>query len=123
MDIFGVKFQMKLDHGLEEQKSYMGGCLTILITIIMLLYSYGRTMALIHKKKVNILGAMSEDAIGETETFTAQNGFFVAAALTEYDSNTESIEEARYGELIIEHYGWLSDEDKTESYSRPLNYH
>ncbi len=97
---------MKLDHGLEEQKSYMGGCLSILVTIIMLLYTYGRTMALIKKNEVNILGALSEDAIGHTETFTAQNGFFVAAALTEFDSSTESIEDARYGELIIEHYVW-----------------
>ena len=114
---------MKIDHGLEEQKSYMGGCLSILITIIMLVYSYGRVMALIRKKEVDILGAISEDAIGYTETFTAQSGFFVAAALTEFDSSTESIEEARYGELVIEHYGWQSNENGTESYSRPLNYH
>ena len=27
-------------------------------------------------------------------------------ALTEYDDNREVVEEERYGELIIEHYGW-----------------
>ena len=31
---------------------------------------------------------------------------YVAAALTEYDGNTEVIEDARYGTLQIEHYGW-----------------
>ena len=30
----------------------------------------------------------------------------MAAALTEYDSNSEIIEEARYGELVFEYYGW-----------------
>ena len=30
----------------------------------------------------------------------------MAAALTEYDSNPEVIEEARYGELVFEYYGW-----------------
>ena len=39
--------------------------------------------------------------------FTPEEGFFVAAAITAYDSETESIEvPERYGELVIEHYGW-----------------
>ena len=39
--------------------------------------------------------------------FTPAEGFFVAAALTAYDSNTEIIEvPEKYGELVIEHYGW-----------------
>ena len=39
--------------------------------------------------------------------FTPQEGLFVAAALTAYDSETEPIEIPElYGELVIEHYGW-----------------
>ena len=30
----------------------------------------------------------------------------MAAALTEYDSNTEIVELEEYGELVIEHHGW-----------------
>lgn len=30
----------------------------------------------------------------------------MAAALSEYDNNPEIIEEARYGELVFEYYGW-----------------
>ena len=39
--------------------------------------------------------------------FSPEEGFFVAAALTAYDSETEPIEIPElYGELVIEHYGW-----------------
>ena len=39
--------------------------------------------------------------------FSPEEGFFVAAALTAYDSETEIIEVPElYGELVIEHYGW-----------------
>ena len=39
--------------------------------------------------------------------FTPAEGFFVAAAFTAYDSNPEIIEvPEKYGELVIEHYGW-----------------
>ena len=47
---------------------------------------------------------------------------FVAAALTEYSSNTEIIEEAKYGELFIEHYGWGNDDSDING-SSPLNLH
>ena len=46
----------------------------------------------------------------------------MAAALTEYDSNTEFIEDPRYGELIIEHYGW-GYEEFIGSKSRVLETH
>ena len=55
---------------------------------------------------VDIMSALDENVIDYTEKFTKEDGFFVAAAITEYDSNPESIEEARYGELVIEHYAW-----------------
>ena len=47
-----------------------------------------------------------EDALTFDDTFTSEESFFFAAALIEYDSNTEIIEEKRYGELVIEQVGW-----------------
>lgn len=46
----------------------------------------------------------------------------MAAAITEYNSDPNPVEEAQYGELIIEHYGWGYG-DGIGSGSRPLNYH
>ena len=39
-------------------------------------------------------------------TFSQEQGFYMAAGLTEYDSNPEIIEEAKYGELTFSYYGW-----------------
>ena len=63
-------------------------------------------------------------AFTHDEKFTAEEGLFVAAAITEYDSNTEIIEESRYGELVIEHYGWGCSEDGIgDNCSNELKYH
>ena len=56
------------------------------------------------------MSALEESAISPDYKFGADDGFFVAAALTAYDSNEEITEEERYGELVIEHYGWGYDE-------------
>ena len=63
-------------------------------------------MVLYNSSDVTIFGNYSEGAFTQEDTFTAEEGLFIAAALTEYDSNTEIIEDKRYGELVIEQYGW-----------------
>ena len=55
------------------------------------------------------MSALEESAISSDYKFGADDGFFVAAALTAYDLNEEITEEERYGELVIEHYGWGYD--------------
>ena len=57
------------------------------------------------------------------ETFGPEQGFYVAAALTEYDSNTEIIEEAKYGELVIEYNGWGYSDELGDNKKTPLSYH
>ena len=101
---------MKLDGAKVDQKSYMGAVLTILLYLTTLLFTYTKFKTLHEKNDVDIMSALIEGAIDHTEKFTSENGFFVAAALTEYDSNTEIIEEEKYGELIIEHFGWGYEE-------------
>ena len=46
-------------------------------------------------------------------------------ALTEYDDNREVIEEERYGELIIEHYGWgnANGQGELSNGSSAIGYH
>ena len=74
-------------------------------------------------EEVNIFQALSENEIDFTETFGPDQGFFVAAALTAYDSNTEIIEEARYGELVIDFYGWGYSDELGDAQKLPLSYH
>lgn len=46
----------------------------------------------------------------------------MAAALTEYDSNPEVIEDARYGELVIQHFGWDAVDD-VKYWTTDLSHH
>ena len=68
------------------------------------------------------MSALVENEFDFMKNFDTEQGFFVAAALTEYDSNREIIEKPEYGELIIEHYGW-GYEGELGSRSLSLDYH
>jgi len=113
---------MKLDNGIMEQKSFMGSFLTIFCFLATLMFTYTKIITLNTKQDVDIMSALVEGAYDYSDKFNADNGFFVAAALTIYDSNTTVVEEPRYGELIIEHYGW-GYENLIGSQSLELNYH
>ena len=76
------------------------------MALVIILFTYTKVVTLVEKNDVDIMSALLEDKIDYSTKFTTQDGFFVAAALTMYDSNPEPIEEERFGELIIEHYGW-----------------
>ena len=68
------------------------------------------------------MGAVVENAFDYTDKFSAAQGLFIAAAITEYDSNTKVLEEAKYGELVIKHLGW-GESDEIGSTIKRLNYH
>ena len=81
--------------------------LTLIIAAGTIFFLYAKAITLLTRGDVDIFTAEREDGIDYNYKFSAEkDGFFVAAALTEYNSNTTVTEEARYGELIIEHYGW-----------------
>ena len=80
----------------------MGGILTVLVMVVTLGYTYTKLVNLKDKSNADITSYMTENAIAYDAKFTGKNdGFFVAAAITAYDSETESIEDRSYGELII----------------------
>ena len=92
--------------GGKKYRSYLGAFLTVLTMITTGIFMYSKAMVLYHESDVTIYMSYLEGALTYEDTFSVDDGLFVAAALTEYDSNKEIIEEERYGELIIEHYGW-----------------
>ena len=53
------------------------------------------------------MSVVLENALTFDDKFGSENGLFIAAGLTEYDSNPEVIEvPEKYGELIIAHHRW-----------------
>ena len=80
----------------------MGFSLTIFLSLIMTAFLYGKITVLAYKKDVDVMSVTVENALDYNFKFDADQGFFMAAALTEYDSNTEIIEEPEvYGKLIF----------------------
>ena len=73
------------------------------------IFLYSKAMVLRKKSDITIMRQIQEDAYTYNDTFTANEGLFIAAALSEYDSSTEFIERPEYGELIIQQYGWGYD--------------
>ena len=90
----------------------MGACLSTFSFLVTAVFLYSKIMVLHTESDITVMMNQLDGAISHDFRFTAdEHGFFVAAALTEYDSNTEVIEEARYGELVFEHYGWGNEND------------
>ena len=102
----------------------MGTLLTLIFGVIIVFFAYDKSVTLAYKHDVDIMSASIENAVEQTEKFNAsENGFFIAAALTEYDTNTEIIEDPRIGELVPEHYGWGYEGQELGSKRQELDYH
>mmetsp|Transcript_10769 Transcript_10769/g.13475 ORF Transcript_10769/g.13475 Transcript_10769/m.13475 type:complete len:260 (+) Transcript_10769:65-844(+) len=124
MDSFAEGFQMKFDHGETHYGSLGGFACTLFLIISLLGFAYTKMQTLLQRKDTDIIEAFQESHFPDHERFNAENdGFFVAAALTNYDSNTEIIEKPEYGELLIEHYGWGNADDGYSYGSHALNNH
>ena len=100
---------MKIKDGDDSLRSYCGAFLSLILLAVTLIFAYSKAMVLYKGTDITIMGNEAEGAYTFDDTFTADDGLFLAAALTKYDSDTEIIEEKRYGELIIEQYGWGND--------------
>ena len=72
-------------------------------------FSITKFQTLIMMAEVDIHQATEEYGLDQTERFTAEDGFFVAAALTAY-KDPEPVELEEYGELVIEQYGWGNED-------------
>ena len=112
---------MKIKGSNDRHQSWLGVCLSLLLGLIMSIFLYTKVITWRGKKDVDIMSALVENEFDYTKRFDSTHGFFVAAALTEYDSNTEIIEKPEYGELIIEQYGW-GYEGEIGSKSTPIDY-
>ena len=122
LDQFQEGFVMKIDEEADAVGSLMGTGLSGILSAIMLIFIYTKATSWYLKNDVDIMSNQIEGHFTYEDKFDTGAGFFLAAAITEYNSDPNPVEEAQYGELIIEHYGWGYG-DGIGSGSRPLNYH
>ena len=84
----------------------MGSFLTIFSSLIVLGFIYTKLVAWKNQADIDIITLIKDSHFDYNEKFSSEEGFFVAAALTEYNTNRTITEDKRYGELNIEWYGW-----------------
>lgn len=102
---------MKLVGGETEYRSYMGSISTLIVFVFMIGYSYTKLSTLIERKYADVIKADFEQHFSDADQFSAvNNDFFLAAALTHYDSNTEILERKEYGELRIGRLSWGNED-------------
>ena len=100
----------------------MGTFASFILWGIVGIFCYSKVLAWYEYKDVDIMSSTMENYFDFDYRFNSTSGLFVAAAITEFDSNTEIIEKPEMGELIIEHYGW-GYENTIGSTSFNLDYH
>ena len=77
----------------------------------MLGFVYTKLMILLNRKEINVVEASQDFTFADTEPFSAkEHNFFLAAALTQYDSNRTVTESKEYGEIEFTHYGWGNED-------------
>ena len=87
LDEFKQNFHMKVDRELETVSSLAGGILSISLWLLLAIFIYGKGIAWYELKDVDTMLNQIEHAINYDEKFTADDGFFFAAALIEYSEN------------------------------------
>lgn len=99
----------------------MGAFLTVFVAVATLFFLSSKTLTILEKQDVDLMSAVIDNAIDFNFKFTAEQGFFISAALTRYNQNETVTEEPRYGELIFEHFGWGNEDISVDR--RTLNTH
>ena len=69
-------------------------------------FLYSKIMVLVNVSRITIISNLQVGALTYDDQYSGEDGFFIAAAFTAYDSETEPIDDPRYGDLTMEYYGW-----------------
>ena len=110
-DSFGEHFNHSLDGDSQVAQSYMGSICTIIILCVTIMYAFMKLDVLMAKKDVDVLSAVKDLALTSEDKFTYINGFNIAIAFTEFNSNREYELDPKYGRVVINSYSWGADSD------------
>ena len=112
LDMFSQQFEMKLDGSKGRFKSYIGAILTLFSTFLLIGYILAKGQVWFGMIDIDVMSAKQVSYFESGETFSAaEDRFFVAAALTEYNNDPEPIEDPSYGKFVFEHFRWGNSDD------------
>ena len=78
---------MKFDGDATIMRSYMGSLLTLIVTTTVLFYFIVKVKTIVQKKDVDIFGYVTDHQLTFEDKFDADQGFFVAAGITDYSND------------------------------------
>ena len=110
-DKLGASFVHALDVKTQEATSLLGSICSIMIFCVTMLYTSQKLEILIKKKDVDILSATKGLVFDDNYIFDNKKGFNIAAAFSEFNSNTEWELDPKYGSLVFNSFSWGTDPD------------
>ena len=99
-DQFSQSFKLLIDEGREGLPSKSGALCSILLLILMLIYTGYKISILEGKKDIDIVQAVKENHFDNSHVFGAENGLNLAAAVVDlYDRSQPELIDPSYGRV------------------------
>ena len=86
--MFGESYNFKLPEGGTDLKTHTGSILTIILTLLMMFYTYNKIQILHYRKDTASIESEQIDVFNE-QVFGTEDGLKFAAALTSYNNFKE----------------------------------
>ena len=111
IDKFGQKPGYKVQYeGGGAYVSYIGALCSLIFIMISMVFLYSKIMVLVNVSRITVISNYQVGALTYEDKYSGEDGFFIAAALTAYDSETEPMDDPRYGDLTVGYYGWGNED-------------
>ena len=103
---------MLIDEGKDVLPSKMGALCSIMLLILMLIYTGYKTSILEGKKDIDIVQAIKENHFDDSHLFGAAQGLNIAVALIDgVDSDSLKLIDPAYGRLRFRRFEYGPNED------------
>ena len=114
VDLFKRPFKLLMPGGDDEYRTFLGSLISIFILCLILGFAGYKLGDLIEFNDYKLQEAEQENFFKANETFTAEQGFQVAACITSYDGSSKVIEDPTIGELKMYTKAWDALDPETK---------
>ena len=97
---------MKLDGDKEQVKTFMGSVCSIILLLIVSLYTYQKIDVYMNKLDVDIMSSVQREHFSSDYIFDYEQGLNFAIGFTAFDTETDDILDPSYGKIMFIKYEW-----------------
>ena len=107
-DLYNKSFTFLMPDGRDRYRTYLGALLSVLTFIIVIAYAGYKFTDLLGYNDYSVMKFELENFYDMRDAFGSENGFLLAAGVTDYSSNEESIEDPEIGTIKLIKKTWDS---------------